>query len=167
MTSEQILGLGLAMLVMLLGIIGSVVPGLPSTPLVLVGAIGHRIYFQENSAANWVLIVMVLIAVFALLLDYLAAMFGAKKLGATWKGVLGAAIGGLIGLFFGLPGILVGPFLGAITFELATGRKFHDSARAGVGATLGLLAGAVGKIACCLAMTGLFAVNVIARSMNT
>jgi hypothetical protein len=48
---------------------------------------------------------------------------------------------------------------------LAGGRTWRQSSKAGVGATLGLLAGALGKIACCLMMMGMFAVNVIYRSI--
>jgi hypothetical protein len=91
-------------------------------------------------------------------------MIGAKKLGATWKGVTGAVVGGLVGLFFSIPGILLGPFIGATLFELIGDREFRDAVRAGTGATLGLLVGAVGKTALGLAMVLLFTVNVIQRS---
>jgi len=166
MTTEQIIGLSLALLLMFVGLIGSILPGLPSTPLVLIAAVGHRLYFADAGAATWVLVTLGLITAFSLVVDYLASWLGAKKMGATWKGVLGAVVGGLIGLFFGIPGILLGPFLGAFLFEVATGREIRESARAGLGATLGLLAGAIGKIACCIAMAGLFAVNVIVRSTS-
>jgi uncharacterized protein len=166
MTAEQIIGLSLALLVMLCGLVGSVIPGLPGTPLVLVAAIAHRLYFGAASANNWVLAGLVLLTLLSFLFDYLASLFGAKKLGATWKGILGAIIGGLIGLFFGIPGIVLGPFLGALVLEMAGGRKLKPAARAGVGALLGLLAGAVGKLAVCIAMIGLFTVNVIWRSFG-
>jgi uncharacterized protein YqgC (DUF456 family) len=134
--------------------------------LVLVAAIVHRLYFGAASANNWVLAGLVLLTLLSLLFDYLASMFGAKKLGATWKGILGAIVGGLVGLFFGIPGIILGPFLGALLLEMAGGRKLKPAARAGLGALLGLLAGAVGKLAICVAMIGLFTVNVIWRSVG-
>jgi len=93
-------------------------------------------------------------------------VYGAKRLGATWRGAAGAIIGGLVGLFFNLPGILLGPFIGAMLFEMAGGREWKAASRAGVGATLGLLAGALGKLACCIAMTGLFTMNVVYRTLN-
>ena len=102
----------------------------------------------------------------SLLLDYLATVYGAKRLGATWRGAVGAVVGGLIGLFLGLPGILLGPFLGAVALEMAGGREWKEASRAGVGATLGLLAGAIGKLGCCVGMVGLFLVNVIYRSVH-
>ena len=164
MTTEQIIGLILALLVMCVGLAGSILPGLPSTPLVLVGAVGHKLYFGPTGVAWWALVVLGAFTTVSLVVDYAASVYGAKKLGATWRGAVGAIMGGLIGLFFGLPGILIGPFAGAMLFEMAGGREWREASRAGVGATLGLLAGALGKLACCVAMMVLFVVNVIYRS---
>ncbi len=151
---------------MLIGLIGSVVPVLPGTPIILVAAIGHRLYFGAAGASTLVLACMTALTLFSFLLDYLASMYGAKKLGATWRGVTGAVIGGMVGIFFNIPGIILGPFVGAVLFELIGGRQIKHATKAGVGATLGLLAGAVGKLAICVAMIALFAVNVIYRSVH-
>jgi hypothetical protein len=164
MTAEQIIGLSLALLVMLGGLVGSILPGIPGTPLVLAAAIGHRLYFGAASANNWVLGSLVALTLLSFAFDYLASMLGAQKLGATWRGILGAVVGGLIGIFFSFPGIIIGPFAGALLFEMAGGRKLKPAAQAGLGAMLGLLAGAVGKLAICVAMIGLFAASVIWRS---
>ena len=166
MSFEQIAGLVLALLVMLLGVGGCVVPGVPGTPLVLAAAILHKLWFGVNGPAWWVLGLLGLLAALSLVLDYLATIYGAKRLGATWRGAVGAIVGGLVGLFFAIPGILIGPFVGAFLFELAGRRHWKDATKAGVGATLGLLAGAVGKLACAVAMVGLFVANVIYRSLQ-
>jgi uncharacterized protein len=163
---EQIVGLCLALLVMGVGILGSLLPAVPSTPLVLAGAVAHRLYFAEASVGNFVLVLLLGITLFSLGIDYLATMLGARKLGATWRGILGAVVGAGVGLFFSLPGIILGPFIGAFLFEMVGGRKFDEAARAGVGALLGLLAGALGKMACGLAMMGVFTGDVIYRSMG-
>jgi uncharacterized protein len=165
MSAEQIIGLVLALLLMCVGVAGSILPGLPSTPVVLIAAIVHKLFFGPTGAAWWVIGVLGLITVVSLVVDYLASVYGAKRLGATWRGAVGAIVGGLIGLFFNLPGILLGPFLGAVVFELAGRRTMKDASLAGVGATLGLLAGVLGKLACCVAMMGLFTANVIYRSL--
>jgi uncharacterized protein YqgC (DUF456 family) len=165
MTTEQIIGLSVALLIMLVGFIGSMLPGLPGTPLVLAAAIGHRLYFgQLFSVNNLVLICLIILTLLSVLLDNLASMYGAKRFGATWRGVLGAALGGLVGMFFGLPGIIVGPFAGALLLEMIGGYEFKKASRAGLGATVGLFAGTAGKCALCIAMIGLFTVNVIYRS---
>ncbi len=166
MNFEQIIGLVMALLVMFCASAASIIPGFPGTPFVLLVAIAHRLYFGPAGVNNWVMGGLVLLTLLSVAFDYLASMFGAKKLGATWLGVLGAVMGGLVGIFFSLPGILLGPFLGALLFEFAGGRQLKPAAKAGLGATLGLLAGALGKFAIAITMMTLFGVNVILRSGN-
>jgi len=165
-TIEEIIGLALALFVMCFGVAGSVLPGLPSTPLILLVAVGHRLYFGPLGASTVTLIVLGALTLTSLAMDYLASMYGAKKLGATWRGVLGAVVGGMIGILFSLPGIIIGPFLGALLFEMIGGREWKAAGRAGLGAVIGLFVGALGKLACCVAMVGLFAGNVVVRSLN-
>jgi uncharacterized protein YqgC (DUF456 family) len=161
MTTVEIIGLFLALVIMSVGVAGSVLPAIPSTPLVIIAAIGHRLYFGEESASNLVLGLMIGLTLLSMLLDYLGSMIGARKMGATWRGVTGAVVGGLVGLFFSLPGIILGPFLGAGLFEMMGGRPWEEATRAGVGAVLGMLFGAVGKIACCIAMMLMFTFSVV------
>lgn len=166
MTTEEIIGLVAVLILMGIGCAGSVLPGIPSTPLVLVAALGHKLYFRENSVGWLAIGLLVLVTVIALVMDYLATLYGAKRFGATKKGMIGAIVGGIVGLFFPFPGILIGPFIGSALFELIGGREFKPSVRAGLGATLGLFAGAAGKLLCCFAMLGLFTVSVIWNSME-
>jgi uncharacterized protein len=164
MTAEEIIGLTLALLVMLIGLAGSIVPALPGPPLVLIAAVGHRLWFGQNSAGPVVMICLVALTVGALVLDYFAGVYGAKKFGATWRGVLGAFLGGIVGMFFSIPGIIIGPFLGAMAFELLGGYKIDKASRAGLGATLGVFAGVFGKCVISVVMMVLFTVSVILRS---
>lgn len=164
MSTVEIVGFILALFIMSVGVAGSLLPVIPSTPLVLIAAVGHRLYFGESSASNLVLGLMVGLMLISMLLDYLGSMIGAAKLGASWKGILGAVIGGVVGLFFSLPGIILGPFIGACLFEMMGGRPWSEATRAGFGAVLGLLFGAVGKIACCVAMMLLFGFSVVMRT---
>ena len=139
-------------------------PGLPGPPLVLAAAIGHRLYFGQVGPSNVVLGLLVGLVMVSLALDYASTLVGARRFGATWRGVLGAALGGMIGLMLGPIGLVLGPFIGATALEALSGRDFKEASRAGAGAILGLLSGAVGKVACCLAMIGLFVVDVVVRS---
>lgn len=166
MTTEEIIGLSLTLLVMLAGLVGSLLPVLPGTPLVLVAAIGHRLYFGATSVSNLVLGVLVALTLISIVFDFLAGMLGAKKFGATWRGMTGAVIGGIVGLFFNLPGIILGPFIGATLFEMLGDKEFKKAAHAGLGATVGLLLGIVGKFSISVVMMILFATNVILRSVN-
>jgi uncharacterized protein len=167
MTTEQVIGLSIALVIMFLGLAGSILPGIPSTPVVMAAAVGHKLYFGPTGSAWWVLLILGLITGLSLVMDYVTTVYGAKKLGATWRGAAGAIVGALIGIFFSFPGIIAGPFLGAMLFEMAGGRTAKESSRAGLGATIGLLAGAIGKVACCVAMMGLFTINVILRCTQT
>ena len=151
---------------MAIGTITTILPALPGTPVLVLVALGHKLYFGDKGAAWWVIGVLVLLMIIAVSLDYVATVCGAKKLGATWRGAVGAVLGGIVGLFFNIPGILLGPFIGAGLFEMLGGRGWKASSKAGLGATIGLFAGALGKLACCLAMMGLFAVNVVYRSLH-
>lgn len=164
MSVDQWIGLGVALSVMSVGLLGSILPGLPGAPMVLIAAIGHRLYFGSASASNVVLGLLVAMSLLSLVLDYLASVLGAKKLGATWRGIVGALLGAVVGLFFGPPGIVLGPFLGALAFEMLGGREFSEAARAGMGALIGLVVGTVGKLGCCVAMIALFTFNVLSRS---
>lgn len=164
MTTVEIIGLSLALLVMLAGLICTLVPALPGPPLVLAAAVVHRLVFGEASISNLVLVILVLLTVIAVVFDFLASMFGSKKFGATWRGMVGAVIGGIIGLFFSLPGIILGPFLGAMLLEMLGDKEFKQAVHAGLGATVGLLLGIAGKFSIGVVMIILFATNVVLRS---
>ena len=165
MTTEQIIGLVIALLLMGVGVLGAILPGLPSTPVVFAAAVIHKLYFGPVGAAWWVLVVLGVLTAISLVLDYVASVYGAKRFGATWRGAVGALLGGVLGLFFGLPGIVAGPFIGAALGEMAGGREWKDASKAGIGATIGLVAGTIGKVACCGIMVVLFGWNVVYRSV--
>jgi uncharacterized protein YqgC (DUF456 family) len=132
--------------------------------LILAAALGHRLYFRETGPSNFILVLLVILTLLAWGLEYLASLLGAKKLGATWRGMLGATLGALVGLFVPPFGLLVGPFLGALLLEWASGRQLKEAGQAGLGAVVGMVAGGVAKAACCIAMIALFAVSVVLRS---
>src|SRR5689334_1103811 len=109
MTEQDAIALIVALLVMCIGCIGSVMPLIPGTPVVLIAAIGHKLFMGPKSVGWLIITALVALTVFSVVLDYLASMYGAKRFGATRKGMIGAIIGLLVGLFFNLPGILLGP----------------------------------------------------------
>lgn len=164
MTTQEIIGLSVTLVVMLMAFGVSIIPGFPGPPIVLVAATGHRLWFGQHGVSGLMLLCLGILTLASIILDYFATLYGAKKFGATWRGVLGAFVGGLVGIFFSLPGIIVGPFLGALVFELLGGYKIDKASRAGLGATLGLLAGVIGKCVICAVMIGLFTLDVIYRS---
>ena len=166
MSATEFTGFVLTLLAMLVGLAGAVLPGLPGTPLVFVAAIAHRLYFGDKGAAGWVLVALGLMASVSLLLDFLATTYGAKKFGATWRGMVGAGVGAMLG-FFAPVGFLIGPLIGAAAAEMLGGREWREAGKAGIGATLGVLAGTLGKLTCCLAMIGLFVWHVLLRGLSS
>ncbi|MCC7374887.1 MAG: DUF456 family protein [Verrucomicrobiales bacterium] len=162
----EVLWLALALTLMGVGVVGSVLPGLPGTPLIFAAAVAHRWLVGPGTGAPWwVLLVLGVLAVISIAADVLSTYLGARTLGATRRGTVGAILGGLVGLFLGPAGILAGPFLGAFLFEWTGGRQWRESAKAGAGATVGVVAGAIGKVSCSVAMILLFAVSIFWRTL--
>jgi uncharacterized protein len=148
----------LALVLVLIGMAGLVLPAVPGIPLVFAGLF-LAAWAEGFAYVGWVtLLILGLLALFSYGIDLAATAMGAKKFGASPRAVWGAAIGTLIGIFFGLPGIMIGPFLGALVAELTSRNDMQAAAKAGIGATLGLLFGAVLKIALAFTMLGVFVV---------
>src|ERR1043166_9946105 len=98
-----------------IGLLGTVVPFLPGTTIILAGAIIHRIMLGADKSIGWTAIsILVLLTLISYALDFLGGYFGAKYFGATRWGTVGALVGGVIALFFGIIGIFVGPIIGAL-----------------------------------------------------
>ena len=147
----------LAGILILVGLAGAVVPILPGVPLVFGGMLlaAWADHFQHIGA--FTLIVLGVLATLALLVDFVASVLGAKRVGASTRALWGASIGMLVGFFFGLPGLLLGPFLGAVAGEFSAGGKLDRAARVGIGTWIGLLFGTLAKLALCFTMLGVFA----------
>ena len=142
------------------GLIGTVLPILPGTTIILAGAIIHRLMLGADKSISWrVIAVLVLLTLATYALDFLSGYFGARYFGATKWGTFGAIIGMLIGLFFGLIGLFVGPVIGAITGEFIAGKKMIDAGRAGWGSLLGNLGGMAAKLLIALVMITVFLVT--------
>jgi uncharacterized protein YqgC (DUF456 family) len=145
----------------LIGLAGTVVPILPGVPLVFAGMLvaAWADHFQHIGA--FTLTIVGILAALALVIDFVAGLLGAKRVGASSRALWGAMLGTLVGLFFGLFGLLLGPFLGAVIGELTTGRELTHATRVGIGAWLGLLFGTLAKLALCFTMLGVFAIALI------
>ena len=151
------MGFILTLLVMLVGMAGAALPGLPGTPLIFLAALGHRLCFGDQSASRIVVVVLGILTLASLALDFLATSYGAKRLGATWRGISGAFLGAVAGLFVFPPwGLVLLPLAGAAAAEMLGGRPWKEAGKAGVGAALGVVAGTLGRIAFSLAMVALW-----------
>ena len=146
----------LAALLVLAGLAGLVLPGLPGSPLIFAGLFVAAWAEDFTYVGLGTLIVLAVLAVLTYAIDFWATMFGARRFGASKRAVIGALIGAIVGLFLGLPGVIFAPFIGAVIGELSARRGLQDAARAGFGATIGLAIGVAVKMAVAFSMIGIF-----------
>jgi uncharacterized protein YqgC (DUF456 family) len=150
-----------AIVLFAIGLIGTVVPILPGTTIILAGAVIHRMMLGAERSVGWTTLgILVLLTLATYAIDFLASYFGAKYFGATRWGAVGAILGALIGLFFGIIGLFVGPVIGAIIGEFIAGKKMIAAGKAGWGSLLGNLAGMICKLVLALAMITIFLMTV-------
>jgi uncharacterized protein YqgC (DUF456 family) len=151
----QILVDVLAAALIALGLLAAMLPVLPGIPLVFAGiwliAAADR---YRHVGLGW-LLGIALIGAVALVLDLLAGVLGAKRVGASRRALWGALLGTVVGIFFGLPGVLLGPFIGAVLGELAAGNSVLRSTHVGVSAWIGLIFGTIIKLVASLTMLAL------------
>ena len=142
----------LAFFMMLIGLIGCIVPGLPGTPIAYIGLwiaqATEKIHFSWQFLLIWG-VVVVIISV----LDYVVPAWGTKHYGGTKWGVWGSTIGVFVGLFFGAMGVILGPLVGAVIGELISGKQLNDALKAGWGSFVGILFGTILKLIACGLMT--------------
>lgn len=148
----------LAGILVLVGLAGTILPALPGVPFVF-GGLLIVAWLGEFQRIGWpTLAILAILTAFAVLVDLLASLLGAKKVGASKLALLGAAIGSIVGIFFGLIGIFVFPFIGAVIGELIARKEMGQAAKVGVATWLGLLFGALAKLALALTMIGVFVI---------
>jgi uncharacterized protein YqgC (DUF456 family) len=147
----------LAILMVVLGLVGVVMPALPGHMLILAG-LGLAAYADGfRHVSGWTLGVIAAIAVASYGIDFAAAALSTRKLGASRRAMAGAAIGTLGGFFFGLPGLIAGPFVGAVIGELTATNDVRQAGRAGMAAAIGFAIGTAVKVALAFVMIAIFA----------
>jgi uncharacterized protein YqgC (DUF456 family) len=146
-----------AALLVLVGIAGTLLPALPGAPLVFGGLLLAAWIDDFARVGGGTIAVLGALTALTYAVDFAASALGAKRVGASKRAILGAAIGTLVGIFFGLPGLLLGPFFGAVVGELTVRRDLGQAGRAGFGTWIGMALGAAAKLALVFTMLGLFA----------
>lgn len=146
----------LAALIILIGLAGVVIPALPGIPVMFAGLL-LAAWSTGFEPVGWgTLSVLGVLTVLSVVIDILSAAFGAKRQGASPRAFWGATLGAVVGLFFGLAGIVIGPFVGAVAAELAAGHGAHQAGRSGYGVWIGLILGTAAKLAIAFLMLGIF-----------
>ena len=148
----------IATLLVLVGMAGLVLPALPGAPLLFAGLAAAAWAEDFAYVGAGTLVVLGLFTALIIAVDFIAGALGAKYFGASPRAITGALLGGVVGLLFGFPGVLLGPLVGAVIGELSVRRDLNAATRAGFGASLGLLIAAVAKTALAFTMISVFVV---------
>lgn len=145
-----------AALMVLAGLAGSVLPALPGVPLVF-GGLVVAAWADDFQRVGWITLTLLgLLTLLSFVIDFGATALGAKRVGATKLAIVGAAVGAIAGIFLGIPGLILGPFVGAVAGELISHGKVEQATRAGVATWVGLLFGTLAKLALVFTMVGVF-----------
>lgn len=160
-------------LVMLVGVVGSMVPALPGITLVFAAVLvwGFVVGFAGLKLALGVAIASLILG---FVIDYLAGILGAQRVGASKWGQIGAIIGMLLGLFGLLPllptgipllGLIAGTVLGAFVGEFFHRReldlwpRLKQSVKVGIAIVVGTLIGNLLQGVLALITLGVFMVT--------
>jgi uncharacterized protein YqgC (DUF456 family) len=151
----------LATLLIVGGLAGAVLPSLPGIPMIFGGIWLVAAVDNYRHLGLWWLLVIGTLGAIGVVVDFIASTLGAKRVGASKLALWGASLGTLVGMFFSIPGLIFGPFLGALAGELASGTSVLRSAHVGIGTWLGLLFGTLVKLVLSFVMVGLFGVAML------
>lgn len=145
-----------AILFVVAGLAGTVLPALPGAPLVFVGLL-IAAWIDKFQKVGWFTLTLIfLLMILTFVIEIAAAGMGAKRVGASKMAIFGAAVGTIVGIFFSLPGLLLGPFIGAVLGEYLSRRNWEQAGKVGIGTWIGLIVGTAGKLAVIFTMVGLF-----------
>lgn len=146
--------LGFALVIV--GLVGIILPALPGHILILAGLVLAAWAEHFTRVGVWTLIVIGVIGAASYVVDFVGAALGAKHLGASSRAMIGAGLGTVGGLFVGLPGVILGPFVGAVIGELTIDRDLRRAGKAGVAAWIGFAIGTAIKVGMAFVMIGIF-----------
>lgn len=156
--------LAACLIIMAVGLVGSILPVIPGIPLIFLGYVLYGFftswqYFGAGTIIFWGVVTAVTFA-----MEYYAGVIGAKRSGSSILGIWGSFIGAVIGMIvFNLAGLIVGTFAGAVAGELLAGRPAGEALRSGKGALIGFFAGSLFKLVVGLVMMGTFVWQVLIR----
>lgn len=148
-------------LLLLVGLVGTVVPLLPGTTLMLLGVLLQKWLLPATlpwAAVGWVAVFWLA----SILADLACTLVGTRVFGGGRWGMAGASGGALAGMFFSLPALILGTVLGAVVAERWGAQRTDEEAiKAGVGAAVGFLVATVARFACAVVMLAIYLVAVL------
>lgn len=145
--------------------LGAFLPIIPGPTLGFVAILGFKLIFPDSLFSWNAVFLCALIAAAAQVLDFAFSWIGAKKMGASWRGALGAVLGAIVGIFIPPPivWIFIAPFFGAVLFELLGGANLKLATKAGLGAFLGAIGASIFKFLSVVAMALIFYLSLLGQ----
>jgi uncharacterized protein YqgC (DUF456 family) len=147
-------------LCMVAGITGCILPVLPGPPISYAGLLLLQFSSKHPFNAKF-LVIYALLTVFVVILDFILPVYSTKKFRGTKYGIIGSALGLVVGLFLFPPvGIIVGPIVGAFIGEMITGRAIARAMKPAFGSFIGFLGSTSIKLILTIIMAYHFVINV-------
>lgn len=136
------------------GLVGTVVPFLPGVPVVLFSALVLAAVGGFSKITFSTLLLLVGLTAFASFLDAIFVARGVKKSGGSWKGLIGAALGCLLGLIvLNIPGAIVGFLIGLTIGEILSGTPLIRIPKFVAGAFFGVILSSFAQLTIAVIMT--------------
>jgi len=136
----------IAFILLFLGLLGSMVPGLPGPPLSYIGILLIH-FFTGTQFSTSFLLIWAVIVILVFLFDYFIQVWGVKKFGGERKAIKGTFLGLFMGLLFPPIGLLIGPFCGAFIGALLEVRGDNNRAlKVAIGSFIGFVTGTILKL---------------------
>jgi len=157
----EVLVLAGVILLMLLGLVGTFLPVLPGTGLILGAVVLYGLYDHFQVVSAEFVALMGALFLLSMATEYLAGAVGARRVRASRAGTVGAVLGSIVGLvLIGPLGLIVGPFAGAVAGEAASGRSSRQAMRVGVATVIGVMGGMLIKAVIGVTMIVLFVMRI-------
>ncbi len=152
----------LTICLLIVGLVGSVVPFLPGPVLIFIAGVVHALLLPEAGMSVWGFVALTLGVGLSYVVDFASGAVGARWFGASRWGIAGVFAGGIVGLFFGPLGWIMGPLIGGVAFELIFAKKqLQPAAKSAWGSLLGTGVGLVLRLIIALAMVAAFLLDVL------
>ncbi|MDO4640226.1 MAG: DUF456 family protein [Neisseria sp.] len=151
---------------LVIGLLGTIYPAIPGLGLMFGGAWLLAYAGDYQIIGSGTLITLGIFAAAGTATDYIAGMLGAKFTGASKEAIWGSFIGGIVGAFFSIPGLLLGPVVGAATGEIIARKNIRSAGKVSIGTFIGFILGVVAKVGCAAAIVITLAVMWIISLFN-
>lgn len=147
MDPDNSLAFAISMVLVLVGMVGTVVPMIPGTILIFGGALLYG-FLEGFESVGWpTLVVLGLLTLLATSADIWATSVGARLGGASGWSIVGGLIGGLVGMVvLTLPGALIGAVVGVLVVEMARAKDWRQALKAGSGWAVGWLVATIFQV---------------------